>query len=190
MGGMTRAGGEVFRWESLAPRLVRPLRAAINEARRRIGRSPAAPELNLVVDRGYPTLAPQDGVAMPEITAEQRDALYDQILDRLRGIDDVWMAASTGDYAAADRLGREYCDELLLVLHDLGWGDRADEGTIRLTTPADVLRRLFARLEVGAKGERTQKSAAWKEDRQLEERNRLVVEACRDVLRGLAGVPT
>jgi hypothetical protein len=185
MGGMTRTGGEVFRWESLAPRLARPLRAAIGEAVRRTGRSPTAPELNRVVDRGYSALAPQDGVAGPEITAEQRDALYEQIFDRMRAIDDVWMAASTGDYASADRLGREYRDVLSLVLDDLGWGDKADEGTIRLTTSADALRRVFVRLEEGAIGERAQRTLDRTEIRQLGERDRLVGEARRGVLRSL-----
>lgn len=182
---MTRTGGEVFRWESLAPRLARPLKLAISEAMRRTGRSPAAPELNLVVDRGYPTLAPQEGVALPEITAEQRDALYDEILSRMMAIDDVWRAAANGEHAIADRLGREYCDELRLVLDDLGWGATTNEETIRLTTPAHVLRRLLVRLEKGAIVERARRSLEWEEHRRLEKRNRLVGGVCRDVLQGI-----
>ena len=182
---MTRTGGEVFRRESLAPRLARPLRAAIGEAMRRTGRSPAAPELNRVADRGYPALVPQGGVAAPAIVGAQRDALYDEILSRMEAIDDVWRAAANGDYATADRLGREYCDELRLVLDDLGWGATTNEETIRLTTPAHVLRRLFVRLEEGAIAERARRRPEWEEHRRLEERNRLVGGACRDVLRGL-----
>jgi hypothetical protein len=116
------------------------------------------------------------------ITAEQRDALYDQILDRLSGIGDVWLAASTEDYETADRLGREYCDELRLVLDDLGWGGGSAEDAIGLTAPPDVLRRVFGRLRDGAAGERAHKAAAWAESRELEERNRLVSEACQAVL--------
>lgn len=119
------------------------------------------------------------------ITAGQRDALYGQILDRLSGIGDVWLAASTGNYGTADRLGREYSDELRLVADDLGWGDGPGEATIELTAPPDVLRRVFGRLREGAAGERAKKAAGWAESRELEERNRLVAEACRAVLGGL-----
>lgn len=60
------------------------------------------------------------------INSAQRDALYDQILDRLSGIGDIWLAASAKEYETADRLGREYSDELRLVLEDLRWGDCAE----------------------------------------------------------------
>lgn len=63
-----------------------------------------------------------------KITAEQRDALYDEILERLGGIDDIRMAASKGMFEMADRLAREYSDELRLVMDDLGWG-----GTVPVT---------------------------------------------------------
>jgi hypothetical protein len=35
----------------------------------------------------------------------------------------VWLAVSHKNYDAADRLGREYSDDLRLVLDDLGWGE-------------------------------------------------------------------
>jgi hypothetical protein len=37
------------------------------------------------------------------ISNAQRDALYDRILDRLSGIGDVWLVASTENYKAAER---------------------------------------------------------------------------------------
>jgi hypothetical protein len=69
-----------------------------------------------------------------------------QILDRLSGIEDIWLAASTERYETADRLGREYSDELRLLLDDLGWGDGPEAQTVELTTAPDVLRRVFGRL--------------------------------------------
>jgi hypothetical protein len=116
------------------------------------------------------------------ITHDQRDALYDRILDRLSGIGDVWLAASAENYETAERLGREYSDDLRLVLNDLGWGERPDTGAMELTTPPDVLRRVFVRLRDSAAGERVQQQAGWTESRELEERNRLIGEACRLVL--------
>lgn len=119
------------------------------------------------------------------ISSAQRDALYDRILDRLSGIGDVWLAASTENYGTADRLGREYSDDLRLILDDLGWGDRPGTAAIELTTPPDVLRRVFGRLRDSASGERDQQQKEWVESRELEERNRLVGEACQVVLAAL-----
>jgi len=119
------------------------------------------------------------------ITAEQRDALYDRILDRLSGIEDVWLAASSADYDTADRLGREYSDELRLVLDDLGWGGRPGDEDVELTTDPDVLRRVFGRLRDSTAGERAAQATSWAEGRVLEHRNRLVGEACAAVLDAL-----
>jgi hypothetical protein len=118
------------------------------------------------------------------ITVEQRDALYDQIFDRLSGIGDVWIAASMKNYEAAGRLGREYSDDLRLVLDDLGWGD-GPGGTIELRTPPDVLRRALTRLRDAAIGLEASQEEERAEVRAAEERNRLVVEACRQVLTDL-----
>ncbi len=116
------------------------------------------------------------------ISHAQRDAVYDRILDRLSGIEDIWLAASTERYETADRLGREYSDELRLVLDDLGWGDGPEVETIELTTEPDLLRRVFGRLRDTAAGERAAQATSWTESRVLEDRNRLVGEACDTVL--------
>jgi hypothetical protein len=119
------------------------------------------------------------------ITAEQRDALYDRILNRLSGIDDVWLAASSADYDTADRLGREYSDELRLVLDDLGWGNGPEGDELELTTDSEVLRRIFRRLRDSTISEREAQATSWAESRVLDERNRLVGEACTTVLAAL-----
>lgn len=119
------------------------------------------------------------------ITGAQRDALYDRILDRLSGIEDIWLAASTGKYEAADRLGREFSDELRLVLDDLRWGSGPGLETIELETAPDVLRRIFGRLQEVVADERAYRQTAWIENRQLEERNRLLGDACQSVLEAL-----
>jgi hypothetical protein len=121
------------------------------------------------------------------ITAEQRDALYDQILDRLSGIGDVWIAVCSNNYDAAEHLGRGYSDDLRLVLDDLGgFGDGSGE-PVELTTPPDVLRRVFGR----QRDQAISHSASTEQDRveanEMEARNRLVVEACRQVLADLDG---
>jgi hypothetical protein len=50
------------------------------------------------------------------ITAAERDALYEQIAVRLSGIDDVWMAVEAEDYPKAERVAREFSDDLRLIL--------------------------------------------------------------------------
>jgi hypothetical protein len=120
----------------------------------------------------------------PTITPEQRDALYDSILDRLSAIEDVWMAAERGDYDDADRLGREFSDSLMLVLSDLGWG--AGTGRpVELTGPPEVLRRAFTRLREMAIGHSATVELAQADSRKLEQRDSLVIEACQAVLADL-----
>jgi hypothetical protein len=121
------------------------------------------------------------------ITAGQRDALYDQILDRLSGIGDVWIAAERKDYAMAERLGREYSDDLRLVLDDLGFGEGAG-AAIELTTPPDVLRRALARLCDQAERYAAGRGQERAELHELDERDRIVMQACRQALADLGGV--
>jgi len=118
------------------------------------------------------------------ITKAQRDALYDQILDRLSGIGDVWLAVGAKNYDAARRLGRDYSDDLRLVTDDLGWGEGVPGG-IELTTPPDVLRRVFGRLHDSAVSHTASQAHEWAEAKEMEERNRVVTEVCRNVLANL-----
>jgi hypothetical protein len=119
------------------------------------------------------------------ITAEQRDALYDRVLDRLSGIGDILLAANSKDFATADRLGREYSDELTLVCDGLGWGGNSESEVIELKTPPELLRRVFGRLRDATASEREAQARSWDESRTLEERNRLVDQACTSVLQTL-----
>lgn len=115
------------------------------------------------------------------ISAAHRDALYDHILNRLSGINDVWTAVEAKDYERADRLGWEYSDALRLILEDLGWGDGPGR-SIHLNAPPDVLRRIFAQLQAHAVEERALHGDEWAEAREPEEQNRLVSEASELVL--------
>jgi hypothetical protein len=118
------------------------------------------------------------------ITSAQRDALYDQILDRLSGIGDIELAIQSGNYDAAERLGREYSDDLRLLLDDLGFGQR-DGRPVPLTSPPEVLRRVLPRLRELAEGMAASQEPEWLEVHGLRTRNRLVVEACESVLSSL-----
>jgi hypothetical protein len=120
------------------------------------------------------------------ITPEQRDALYEQILDRLSGIGDVWLAVCSENFDAAERLGREYSDDLRLVLDDLGFGDGSGE-MIELTTPPDVLQRVLSRLHDLAVEQDRAEADERAEAEDYRTRNRLVRDTCRRVLVGIGG---
>jgi hypothetical protein len=120
----------------------------------------------------------------PTITAAQRDALYDQILDRLSGIGDIELAVQLENYDAAERLGREYSDDLRLLLDDLGFGVGSGQ-PIELTAPAEVLRRVLPRLRELAENLNASQEREWTEAGRMRERNRLVSEACQAVLADL-----
>jgi hypothetical protein len=79
------------------------------------------------------------------ITAEQRNALYDQILDRLARIGDIEMAIQAGKFDAAERMGQEFSDDLRLLVNDLGFGE-GEGKPVELTSPPAVLRRALPRL--------------------------------------------
>jgi hypothetical protein len=115
------------------------------------------------------------------ITAEERDALYDLIIVRLSGISDIWLTVCSKDYDASNRLGRQYSDELRLIVDDLGWGKGTGEA-IELKAPPDVLHRVLGRLRDLAVGQNAAEEKERTEVQQLEERNRLVVEASQRVL--------
>ena len=119
------------------------------------------------------------------ITDEERNALYDRVLDRLSGIGDILLAANSEDFATADRLGREYVDELTLICDGLGWGTGSKSDVVELDTSPELLRRVFTRLRDAAASEREAQASSWDESRSLEDRNRLVDRACTSVLQAL-----
>lgn len=120
------------------------------------------------------------------ISAAERDALYEQIYVRLSGIDEVWSAVETEDYEQADKVAREFCDDLRLVLDDLGWG-AGSGGSLELVTPPAVLRRVFTRMQAKAEDQRALEEEERAESRLREERTEQLLGACRRVLGELGG---
>lgn len=118
------------------------------------------------------------------ITAAERDALYDQIYVRLSGIDDVWIAAQAEDYARADRLAREFADDLQLLIEDLGWGEGRGE-PLEIATPPPVLRRVLARMQDRAENLRALEEKERAEGLARQERTERLLKACRRVLAAL-----
>lgn len=108
------------------------------------------------------------------ISSEDRDLLYHRIMIHLSGIDAVWLAAHHKDFAAADRLGRQFSGELQLILDDLGWGETRGDEPVRLTSPPEVVRRVVEHL-------RDLASAEEAEDRKNREAVRLDEEESQEV---------
>jgi len=124
----------------------------------------------------------------PTVTAQQRDALVDQILDRLSGIGDIELAIRSRNYEAAERIGREYSDDLRL-LDDLGLGDGHGE-PVDLTAPPEVLCRALPRLRELAERHTASLEPELAEVEEIKRRNRLVSEACEAVLANLSATET
>lgn len=116
------------------------------------------------------------------VSTEERDALRDLILDKLSGIDDLGLAISRKDHRKAEHLAQLYHDYLTVILVDLGWGDRGPSADA-LASPPEVVARVCGRLREAAESPHE----FLKKDRlaaeQLEDRNRLVLEACNRALR-------
>jgi hypothetical protein len=125
-------------------------------------------------------------MARPTITAEQRDVLYQHILVRLTGLNDINLAIDKGDFQAANRLCDEFADYLRLLHDDLGWGETT-QGGVEIKAPAEVVRR--ALLQVKGRAEDEDRLEA-DESAELEagrRRSRLVRETCSRVLAELDG---
>lgn len=119
------------------------------------------------------------------ISANERDLLYHRIFIHLSGIDAVWLAARHRDFARADRLGQEFCDELHLVMDDLGWGETRGDGPVELTSPPETLRRVFERLREAAEDENSGLGQAPEAAEGVEEENQEIQTLCDRALAAL-----
>jgi hypothetical protein len=118
------------------------------------------------------------------VTAVQRDALYEQIAIRLTGIDAVFKTFNENDFEAFERLGREFSDNLRLMLDDLGIGAGTGEA-VELTSPPDVLRRIMERLRDAAESRRVGEEKEQFEAEKNRAQNILILETCQSVLSAL-----
>jgi hypothetical protein len=88
------------------------------------------------------------------IASKERDLLCHRILIHLSGIDRVWITADSKNLEEAVRLGRQVCDELQLVLDDLGRDDASEGAPVELSCGPEVVRRVveFVRDSAVAEG--------------------------------------
>ena len=129
---------------------------------------------------------------MPNSTAtinkDQRDGLYALVRNHLGGLSDVFVEMEQRkDFDAAERLGQEFAADFRL-LEDIGW--RPDDGreSVALTMPLEELSGLFQRLQDEAERLLTEsptERSSREEDEATNQRFRLGLDACEDVLAGL-----
>jgi hypothetical protein len=122
------------------------------------------------------------------IDRAKRDGLYELIRNHLGAIGDVWIALEQSeDYAAAERLAREFGEDFRL-LEDLGWRPREDRDAFELTmAPHDlieVLRRLCGEAqEVLSRSEAERRSQ--EEDAATDARLQVGLDACETLVAAL-----
>lgn len=126
---------------------------------------------------------------MITISAAERDLLYDRILIHLSGIESVWLAAHHRDYDAAERLGRQYSDELLIILDDLGWGETRRDEPVVLTSSPDLIRRVIESLREVVEAEDADERKGREAMRKAQVENQEVRAMCEVVLGRLDQAP-
>lgn len=117
-----------------------------------------------------------------KISGEQRDLLYESLFVHLSGIDAVWLAASQQDFEKADRLGRDFSEELRLVIDDLGWGECRNDELVELTTPPAVIRRVVERVRTVAEAEDAEQKKDRAELHEAERKTQLLRSTCDEIL--------
>lgn len=123
----------------------------------------------------------------PKITAAQRNAIYQQIVDDLRNAryldaGDLLLLGKQDDLGASRHLIREVSDDLQLILDALGLGETSAGADVVLDLPAEQLRRTFARLRERAVEQREESPQEPTDTQATYERALMVIETCDQVL--------
>jgi hypothetical protein len=116
------------------------------------------------------------------LTPSERDILYQSLLVRLTGINDIYTAIEDENWDVAGRLSCEFSD-LLRLAQDLGWGSESREAT--LTAPPEVLRGALSRLRERAKTAENEELAEREELAAQGHQNQLLQDICTRHLSGL-----
>jgi hypothetical protein len=120
------------------------------------------------------------------ITREQRDAIYELVIDHLTAIGDIWLCLEGREFAEAKSMGREFAEELRL-LEDLGWSETIDRDSIALTLRPEELIRTVARLHRRAARSLAVYVSRPKDGEELAQRDLAASETLGAILGELAG---
>jgi hypothetical protein len=122
------------------------------------------------------------------ISREQRDAIYELVLDHLTGIGDVWIELEQRDFATAKRQAREFVEDLHL-LNDLGWDETIESERVTLTVPPGKLVHILARLHRDAAGALSTYVSRPKDEEAAAERNVTASSALGELMSQLVRAP-
>jgi hypothetical protein len=120
------------------------------------------------------------------ISREQRDALYELVVNHLSAIGDVWIEFQRRDVATAKRQASEFVEDLHLM-SDLGWDETIDTEHVAITVPRDELVSTLARLHRDAIGALGAHLARPVDDNALAESDLIAIAAIGELLSQLAG---
>lgn len=118
------------------------------------------------------------------IAAEQREAIYSYVHDRLSALGDVWKSIQQEDYATAEREGGEFRQDF--QLDALGWQPQDGRCEFSLTMPVDDLASLLVRLRedaIGAVSESPEERETTEAEERFKARSHLIRETCEGLLR-------
>jgi hypothetical protein len=129
---------------------------------------------------------------MPETTItidrDQRAGLYELVRNHLGSIEDFWLAMErTKDFAASERLGLEFAEDIRL-LQDIGWSEYDVRESYLLTMPPHDLMELLKRLHDEAVQiliESGAEARSSREDADTDRRFQMGREACEKMLADL-----
>jgi hypothetical protein len=121
------------------------------------------------------------------IDREPRQTLHRMVRRHVSGIQDVDLMIKAGDFAAAERHGREFREDVLL-LDALGWDPDDSRDTYALTAPPEELIRMLTRLREDAEGGLNppeEARRAHEEHDELIEHFRRARDICTELITGL-----
>ena len=116
------------------------------------------------------------------LTPDQRNALRDQIFDRLPGISDVWLYARSGKFDEARRLGGEFADDLQMLNDCLGWEEEEGSKELPLALPTELLKRVLIRHREIARQRDAGEDSERVELRENKEANEFLIDTCNRAL--------
>lgn len=117
------------------------------------------------------------------ITGEQREAIYEFLVEQLSRLTDLPLAIKSEDFDTAKRLAREF-SQYFRLLDDLGWGADGRLEVALTMSPEELveaLRRLYADAD-GALGGSPEEREAREAEEADRRRDQLVLDTASDLL--------
>jgi aminoglycoside phosphotransferase family enzyme len=115
------------------------------------------------------------------LNRKQRNAVYQDVLNRLSAIGDIYILIEQGEHAEARRLRAQF-DEELRLLDDLGWAKDDPADSYPLTMPLAQLARVIRRLHERSSGALHTYATRELEDQRLAARDAIACSAYGEVL--------